>query len=35
MENPELIQERLKKWNEEANKLTEEKYQKLIQTVGL
>ena len=35
MQNPELIQEKLKKGNEEANTLTEKKYQELMKIIGL
>jgi tryptophanyl-tRNA synthetase len=35
MENPELIAERISEWNTKANKLADEKYEKILEAVGL
>jgi hypothetical protein len=35
MENPELITERIFEWNAKANKLADEKYEKILEAVGL
>lgn len=35
MENPELIKERIAEWNAKANKLADEKYEKILEAVGL